>query len=271
MRLAETATVGAEATLKLDKKAGDVPVDSPVAIRPRSVLGLKYVELTARDDRSARSRDGDTLPVAQATRPGRARPVPEHLRRAHARRLAARTSRGFGDALRLPRRGLNETIEDAPRFLAHLEPVMRRAGRPRHAARAASSASSATPRASSRPVADRYAHGFTAGGGHVRGVVARPRPRSRQTIEKSAPTLTPGIRVLPRAAPVPRRPRALLARDEARGRRAAARAAADHPRAARPASRCCGARRRSTRSCANACAALASCSRDPAPASPCAA
>src|SRR6185503_20114588 len=39
-------TTGAEAILKLDKVAGKIPVDSTVSIRPRSVLGLKYVELT---------------------------------------------------------------------------------------------------------------------------------------------------------------------------------------------------------------------------------
>src|SRR5688500_17934848 len=35
--------VGAVAVLKLDKKNSDVPEDSLVDIRPRSVLGLKYV------------------------------------------------------------------------------------------------------------------------------------------------------------------------------------------------------------------------------------
>ena len=33
-------------TLKLDEKTGQVPIDSTVKIRPRSALGLKYVELT---------------------------------------------------------------------------------------------------------------------------------------------------------------------------------------------------------------------------------
>ncbi len=37
--------VGAQLTLKLDQANGKVPVDSTASIRPRSVLGLKYVDL----------------------------------------------------------------------------------------------------------------------------------------------------------------------------------------------------------------------------------
>src|SRR3712207_5250284 len=34
-------TIGAEATLKIDAEAADIPVDSTLDLRPRSVLGLK--------------------------------------------------------------------------------------------------------------------------------------------------------------------------------------------------------------------------------------
>ena len=37
--------IGAQLTLKLNTSQGKVPVDSTAAIRPRSVLGLKYVDL----------------------------------------------------------------------------------------------------------------------------------------------------------------------------------------------------------------------------------
>src|SRR5437588_8643666 len=37
--------VGALLTLKLDRSQGRVPVDSTVSIKPRSVLGLKYVDV----------------------------------------------------------------------------------------------------------------------------------------------------------------------------------------------------------------------------------
>src|SRR6266496_783198 len=37
-------TTGAEATMKLDKTVGDIPSDSTIRVRPRSALGLKYLE-----------------------------------------------------------------------------------------------------------------------------------------------------------------------------------------------------------------------------------
>src|SRR4028119_1474793 len=42
----DNGKVGALATLKIDKKQANIPADSSVVIRPRSVLGLKYVEFT---------------------------------------------------------------------------------------------------------------------------------------------------------------------------------------------------------------------------------
>src|SRR5688500_16523281 len=48
-------TAGAQLTLKLDKAAAPIPADSLVRIRPRSALGLKYVELS-------RGTSADTLP-----------------------------------------------------------------------------------------------------------------------------------------------------------------------------------------------------------------
>ncbi len=65
MRLPDGAT-GAEVTLKLDKNAGDVPVDSTWRIRPRSVLGLKYVELTRGRARQTFA-DGDRIDIRQAS------------------------------------------------------------------------------------------------------------------------------------------------------------------------------------------------------------
>src|SRR5439155_20315277 len=50
-------------TLKLDEKTGAVPIDSTVKIRPRSALGLKYVELTKGRSRKL-LHDGDTIPLA---------------------------------------------------------------------------------------------------------------------------------------------------------------------------------------------------------------
>ena len=58
--------VGAKLTLKLDKKAGAVPVDSKAVIRPRSALGLKYVELQTGSSRRDLA-DGGVLPASRTT------------------------------------------------------------------------------------------------------------------------------------------------------------------------------------------------------------
>src|ERR671921_442754 len=53
---------GAEVTVKLDDAAGLLPVDSTINLRPRSVLGLKYVEIT-RGRAQENFTDGDMMPA----------------------------------------------------------------------------------------------------------------------------------------------------------------------------------------------------------------
>jgi phospholipid/cholesterol/gamma-HCH transport system substrate-binding protein len=114
--------VGARLTLKLDKKYGAVPVDSHVVIRPRSALGLKYVELDA--GRSKRTfADGATMPASQAE-------VPVELDELYnmfdepTRRAVQGDLEGFGDALAARGADINRTIQAAPPFLGHLQTVM---------------------------------------------------------------------------------------------------------------------------------------------------
>jgi ABC-type transporter Mla subunit MlaD len=61
-------TVGAELTLQLNQNNGRVPVDSTVAIRPRSALGLKYLDLELGHS-SKVFPDGGTLPARQTSVP----------------------------------------------------------------------------------------------------------------------------------------------------------------------------------------------------------
>src|SRR5438309_4842619 len=60
--------VGAQMTLKLDKSNGNVPVDSTATIRPRSVLGLKFVEIN-RGTSTKMIADGGTLAISHTTVP----------------------------------------------------------------------------------------------------------------------------------------------------------------------------------------------------------
>ena len=114
--------VGALATLKIDQKSSEIPVDSRVSIRPRSVLGLKYVEVTRGRSKKV-FRDGDTMRVDKTRFPvelDELYGIFDEPTRAGARR----NLQGFGDAFALRGASLNRTIAEAPRFLEHLEPVM---------------------------------------------------------------------------------------------------------------------------------------------------
>src|SRR4051812_17227635 len=114
--------VGAVLKLKLDQKFGAVPVDSRVIVRPRSALGLKYVEFQR--GRSAKTiPDGGTLAVTQTK-------IPVELDEfydmfdAKTRRASQVNLQGYGDGFTGRGYDLNTTIARAPGFFGHLTGVM---------------------------------------------------------------------------------------------------------------------------------------------------
>jgi virulence factor Mce-like protein len=121
--------VGAELSLKLDKSIGDLPVDTKVTIRPRSALGLKYVELEKGTSQETLS-DGDTLPLKQTS-------VPIELDEFYnvfdepTRDASQRNLEGFGNAFVGRGYDVNRLIQVAPKLLGHLEGVMRNLSNPR--------------------------------------------------------------------------------------------------------------------------------------------
>jgi len=115
-------TVVAELDLKVDKKAGDIPSDSEFRIRSRSALGLKYLELTEGSSKDAFA-NGDTVPVDQGSI---STDIDEFLKMfdAETRKASQENLRGFGDSFAGRGQSLGRTIEELPRLLEHLQPVM---------------------------------------------------------------------------------------------------------------------------------------------------
>jgi virulence factor Mce-like protein len=59
----------AQITMKLDKEIEPLPAHSTLLVRPRSAVGLKYVELTPGKRGGATLKPGSTIPVTQAKTP----------------------------------------------------------------------------------------------------------------------------------------------------------------------------------------------------------
>jgi virulence factor Mce-like protein len=119
----DDGSVTALLTMKLETVVKPLPVNSTVLIRPRSALGLKYVEITK--GTSAKGlQDGATIPLRQAT------PHPVELDEVlntfdDRTRAASRTNLNeLGTALAGRGGDLNQAIELANPLLLDLAPVM---------------------------------------------------------------------------------------------------------------------------------------------------
>ncbi len=121
--------IGAELQLKLDEKLGPLPVDTTAVVRPRSALGLKFIEITV--GKSPRTfADGATLPATQTSA---STELDEVFSTFDTKtRVASRVNlEEFGDALTGRGRGLNDTIRAAPQLLGRLEGVTENLADPR--------------------------------------------------------------------------------------------------------------------------------------------
>jgi hypothetical protein len=103
-RRLRSGRVIAELGMKLETTVQPLPTDSTILVRPRSALGLKYVELT-RGTAAQGFADGATIPLRQAT------PAPVEFDEAlsafdeRTREASRRNLTEFGNALAGPRRG----------------------------------------------------------------------------------------------------------------------------------------------------------------------
>ena len=181
---------GAEVTVKLDQDAGKLPVDSTINLRPRSVLGLKYVEVT-RGRSQETFNDGDLMPADQTRYPVEL----EDFYRTYDKptRDGIRGNlRGFGDAFNQRGYAINQTIEKLPRLLRHLEPVARSLAAPNTGLGRFFKELGDAARII-RPVADRYSHSFTAGADTFEAWSRYP-DRLGLAIERQSRTLEAGLR-----------------------------------------------------------------------------
>jgi ABC-type transporter Mla subunit MlaD len=113
--------VGAQATLQLNESAGRVPVDSTATILPRSLLGLKYVDLEYGRSRRLFA-DGGTMPVGRTRVPVQFDDI-NKLFDARTRPAVQANLAGYGDALTARGSALNDTIASLPALFGHLRPV----------------------------------------------------------------------------------------------------------------------------------------------------
>ncbi|MDQ3936817.1 MAG: hypothetical protein M3340_19540 [Actinomycetota bacterium] len=120
---------GAEFDLKLDNSVGDVPADTTFTIRPRSPLGLKYLEMD-RGDGEGSVRPGHTFPASRVTLPVEIDDF-NRIYDSRTRQGVRRNTREFGDALAGRGLALNETIGELPRLFGLIYPVTRNLADPR--------------------------------------------------------------------------------------------------------------------------------------------
>jgi ABC-type transporter Mla subunit MlaD len=99
-----------------------------VRIRPRSALGVKYVELTRGRSRAA-FRNGDVMPASQASYSTELDEVYKMFD-AKTRTASQENLRGFGDTFAGRGEDVGRTLEELPPLLQSLEPVMHTLGEP---------------------------------------------------------------------------------------------------------------------------------------------
>jgi ABC-type transporter Mla subunit MlaD len=195
-------SVTALLTLKLQTNIKPLPKSSTLLVRPRSALGLKYVEITPGPRTEANGRQspgfasGDTIPLRNST------PKPVEIDEVFnifdkpTRRAQQTNLYEFGNAFASRGAGLNEAIQAFPSLLGNLETVTRVLSDPQtrldNFFRSLGAAA-----AEAAPVAEQQASLFR-NLDITFGALARvARPFIQQSISEGPPTLDTAIRVFP--------------------------------------------------------------------------
>ncbi|MDX6688699.1 MAG: phospholipid/cholesterol/gamma-HCH transport system substrate-binding protein [Solirubrobacteraceae bacterium] len=188
---------GAQLTLSLDRSAAPIPADSTIKIRPRSALGLKYVELV-RGRSSRELPDGATISVAA----GAVGPELDDFFSIFddpTRMNVERNLDYLGTALAGRGNDVNRSLGALPELFGDLPPVMRTLSNPdTRLARLVHETGDATRILA--PLSDTLARGFTSMAGTFEALSRDPQAL-KETIARSPGTLDEGIRSLPDTRP----------------------------------------------------------------------
>jgi virulence factor Mce-like protein len=179
----------AVAKLSLDKKLEPLARDTKLRVRPRSALGLKYIELQPGTSK-ATYQSGDTIPVKQASEPLEFEDLFATFD-ADTRPHLQNATEGFGDSFAGRGQSINRAIEALNPFFRSLTPVMRNLADPDteldqfflQIGRASAQAA---------PVARTQALLFTDMADTFAAISASPRAL-QDTIEKAEPTMATSI------------------------------------------------------------------------------
>ena len=199
-------------SMKLDKVVKPLPRDTRVEVRPRSVLGLKYVQLTpGHSQQNLAAGDtiplaltaghsqqnlaaGDTIPLANASQPEDLEDVFSTFDRKMRVNTRAALA-GFGDAFTGRGQNLNAALSALNPLLTHLTPVMRNLSNPSTRLDNFFRQLGATV-AQVSPVAQVQAQLFTEMADTFHAISHDP-VALQQTIEKTPPTLQTAIDTFP--------------------------------------------------------------------------
>jgi len=188
---------GAQLTLALDPGATPVPSDSTIRIRPRSALGLKYVELV-RGISATELEDG--APISSSSEAV----GPElddffSIFDDPTRKNVERNLDFLGTALAGRGNDVNRTLDALPELFGDLPPVMRTLSDPdTRLARLVQEAGDTTRVLA--PLSDTFARGFTSMADTFEALSRDPQAL-KDTIARSPATLDEGIRTLPDTRP----------------------------------------------------------------------
>src|SRR3954451_17146726 len=191
--------LAAELSLSLDKSAEPLPVDSTMTVRPKSALGLKFLQITPGESQKG-FEPGETIPVTAA------HPEPVDIDQFFdmfdkpTRQAIRQNLAGFGNALAGRGPQLNEAFGALRRAVVNGQPVLRKIVEPSSNFggfwRALEDLS-----ATVAPVAETQASMFAALDRTFEAFARVSRPYIQETIEKSPTTLDEANADLPALRP----------------------------------------------------------------------